>query len=228
MPSAVARLVGHQPAQEDEAIGALRQLWTGETVSFRGKFTAFEDVRICPPPSQRGGPPVIVGGRSDAAWKRAARLGDGWLPFLVSARRYREQAERLREEAETQGRALDGFHWMTEVVVALGPNLREARHVAMDEMAARDHPLPEGLFDKLCAVGPAEAVAETLQSYLDAGAEHLVLVATPQRDTVRMAETIATDVLPRLNSAAAGSLFAAAGRTAAVPVRATPRPPGQA
>ena len=45
------------------------------------------------------GPPLLVGGRSEAALRRAGQLGDGWLPSLVSPRRYAEGVERVREHA---------------------------------------------------------------------------------------------------------------------------------
>jgi probable F420-dependent oxidoreductase len=63
----------------DEAIGVCRRLWTDETVAHSGAFWQFDSVMFEPKPAQRGGPPVLVGGESEAALRRAARLGDGWI-----------------------------------------------------------------------------------------------------------------------------------------------------
>ncbi len=62
----------------DEYIEAIRAAWTEERASYRGEFVQFDDVVLNPKPLTPGGPPIIVGGDSAAAMRRAARLGDGW------------------------------------------------------------------------------------------------------------------------------------------------------
>jgi len=63
----------------DEAIEICKQLWTDETVTHHGEFFAFDEVVFEPKPQQKPWPPILVGGESKAALKRAARLGDGWI-----------------------------------------------------------------------------------------------------------------------------------------------------
>ncbi len=63
----------------DEAIDVCTRLWTEETVTHHGEFFSFDDVVFEPKPVQRPHPPILVGGESKAALRRAARLGDGWL-----------------------------------------------------------------------------------------------------------------------------------------------------
>jgi probable F420-dependent oxidoreductase len=63
----------------DESIAVCRKLWTDETISHAGEFWTFDPVMFEPKPLQPGGPPVLIGGESDAALRRAARHGDGWL-----------------------------------------------------------------------------------------------------------------------------------------------------
>src|SRR5438105_10257000 len=65
----------------DECLQVLRELGDGKPVTFEGDFFSLNDALILPAPS----PPIplIVGGRSDAAVRRAARLGDGWLGIWV-------------------------------------------------------------------------------------------------------------------------------------------------
>jgi probable F420-dependent oxidoreductase len=64
----------------DESIQAMRALWTDEIASFHGEFVDFQDVRCDPKPVQPGGVPLIIGGHSEAAARRAGRLGDGFMP----------------------------------------------------------------------------------------------------------------------------------------------------
>jgi probable F420-dependent oxidoreductase len=63
----------------DEAIEVCKRLWSEETVTHHGEFFSFDEVAFEPKPVQQPGPPVLVGGESKAALRRAARLGDGWL-----------------------------------------------------------------------------------------------------------------------------------------------------
>ena len=63
----------------DEAIEVCKRLWTEPTVTHHGEFFSFDDVVFEPKPAQQPRPPILVGGESKAALRRAARLGDGWL-----------------------------------------------------------------------------------------------------------------------------------------------------
>src|ERR1041384_5310566 len=71
-------------ARADEMIVLMRRLWTEENVTFAGKFYSVENATITPRPWQKNGLPIWIGGRSQAAMRRAGRLGDGWLVSSVS------------------------------------------------------------------------------------------------------------------------------------------------
>jgi probable F420-dependent oxidoreductase len=88
----------------DEYLRLYRALWTGEPVSFDGRFYQLPSVRSLPTPIQRPGPPIWVGGNSERALRRAAELGDGWAALRLSVEEFRRGAERLRELAAERGR----------------------------------------------------------------------------------------------------------------------------
>ena len=67
----------------DEYIPAIKELWTSDFASFQGAHVRFSDICIEPKPVQKPHPPVIIGGNTKAAMRRAARLGDGWHPFQI-------------------------------------------------------------------------------------------------------------------------------------------------
>jgi len=67
----------------DEYIGAMKELWTSPAPSFQGRTVQFENIAFEPKPVQKPHPPILIGGNSRPAMRRAARLGDGWLPWLV-------------------------------------------------------------------------------------------------------------------------------------------------
>ena len=86
----------------DEMIEIMRKLWTGERVEHHGRHYDFAPVRMLPAP---GAPiPIYVGGLSEAALRRAARLGDGWVSDLHSTEEFREIIGRLRRYREEYGR----------------------------------------------------------------------------------------------------------------------------
>ncbi len=70
-------------ARTDEAIDAIRALWSLEKPAFRGAFFAFEGIDAHPRPVQRPGPPIVVGGTSPGALRRAVARGDGWYGFAL-------------------------------------------------------------------------------------------------------------------------------------------------
>ena len=65
----------------DDYIGAMRALWAGDGASFQGEFASFDKVNSNPKPV-RGSVPIIVGGHSEAAARRAGRLGNGFFPSI--------------------------------------------------------------------------------------------------------------------------------------------------
>ena len=90
-------------ARVDEGIAVCRALWGPSPVSFEGRFTRFADVVFEPKPVQPGGPPIWIGGRSDAALRRAARLGDGWVSYLVTPERFRASLGKIEAFAREAG-----------------------------------------------------------------------------------------------------------------------------
>jgi probable F420-dependent oxidoreductase len=87
----------------DEYIGAMRSLWMGDGASFTGEFVKFRDVS-CNPKPMTGSVPIIVGGHSKAAARRAGRLGNGFFPSIGSQVDTIPQFDVVRREAEAAGR----------------------------------------------------------------------------------------------------------------------------
>jgi len=93
----------------DEAIEICRLLWNEPVATYHGEHFSFDGVVFEPKPVQRPGPPVLIGGESAAALRRAARLGDGWIGMGHTFDSAAAQIERLGRELEANGRSLDGF-----------------------------------------------------------------------------------------------------------------------
>jgi probable F420-dependent oxidoreductase len=91
-------------AVTDEAIAVMRALWTEEDPSFDGKYSRLAGMKFSPKPLQKPSIPVVIGGVSRAAIRRAARLGDGWQPLGLSPEALGQGITLLREEALARGR----------------------------------------------------------------------------------------------------------------------------
>ena len=90
-------------ARQAEQAEVLRRLWSGESVDYTGRFHNLRGVNIVPPPVQRP-IPIWFGGLSDAVVKRAARLGDGWMPILEPNEEAKQKLAMLRQEISSLGR----------------------------------------------------------------------------------------------------------------------------
>jgi len=82
----------------DEYLRAMRELWTSERPSFHGEFVEFEDVIFEPKPIQKPHPPVLLGGDAPAVLRRAARLADGWMPWLTTPEELPSRLAYIREQ----------------------------------------------------------------------------------------------------------------------------------
>ena len=71
----------HRGRVTDEYLELYRELWTNPNPEFKGEFAHASGYKFSPKPVQQPGPPIWVGGHSGPAIRRAARLGDAWLPI---------------------------------------------------------------------------------------------------------------------------------------------------
>ena len=150
----------------DECLQILRGLANGEPVTFVREFFSLNDALIVPAPSPRI--PLIVGGRSDAAVSRAARLGDGWLGIWVSPRRYATVRDHITGEATEAGRDPSGFEHALNVWCGFADTREAAREPLAAQMQAF-YQMPFEPFERYSPYGTPGDVAEFLSPYIEAG-----------------------------------------------------------
>ncbi|SEO55040.1 LLM class flavin-dependent oxidoreductase [Trujillonella endophytica] len=188
----------------DEAIGLLRRLWTAEEITHDGPFYAMRDVKVHPAPAQPGGPPIVVAGRKLPAMRRAALLGDGWIPYLYSPRRYAESVQTIRALAAEAGRDLAGFEWCAFVFVHADPDGGRAREEAARTMGGNYAQDFRQMVDGVAAAGTPAEVTRKLQDFVDAGARHIVLMPAPGGgDADTLVRRLLDDVVPEVRAYAA-------------------------
>jgi probable F420-dependent oxidoreductase len=96
----------------DEAVAVCKALWTEETATHHGEFFSFDEAVFEPKPVQKPWPPILVGGESKAALRRAARLGDGWIGMAHTFESAAEQIALLRGMLDENGRSAEGFQFV--------------------------------------------------------------------------------------------------------------------
>jgi probable F420-dependent oxidoreductase len=172
----------------DESLRLMRAAWTTDPVVFEGRHYKVHDVHALPKPVQRGGIPIWIGGHTDAAVRRAGRLGDGWHPIgqrppaMVPPDEYAAKAERLRAAAREAGRDPAAITLSLRVPMAVRP--------ARAKAPAGERPLFQGT---------AAEVARDVQAYADLGVSHFVFdPVTPDLKAYLMAmDRFADEIRPK-------------------------------
>jgi probable F420-dependent oxidoreductase len=171
---AVGVPVSERGVRTDEAMLALRALFGEGPADFAGRFFSFEGISIEPRPAQVGGPPLWVGGRSEAAIRRAGALGDGWIPIWISPARFARGLERLPAHVTPA----------VTLPAHVGPKRRLYDHLR----ARYSGDFTEHVVDRYCVAGAPEECAARIREYVDAGARHIVFNILELDDAERLAE----------------------------------------
>ena len=157
----------------DEAIAVMRTLWAQDDPKFDGKYSKFDGMKFSPKPRQKP-IPIVIGGVSRPAIRRAARLGDGWQPLGLSPEALAPGIATLREEARAAGRG------PAQIPVSIAMSLAAAR--------AGRHAL---------GTKPAEII-QNAKAYAKLGVETLIISATTSepREARSALEMITREVVP--------------------------------
>lgn len=188
-------------ARVTEAIDVVRTLWRDTPATFKGRFTQFENVSIDPKPVQKPGPPIWIGGRSDAALARAGRQGDGWVSYVVTPERYGQSLAKIRAAAAAHGRALEGFTTAHLTFITVGRDYEGARAAWIARLSRRYAQDFAPLADKYGVIGTPEQCAAQIERFRAAGCAYFLLnpICEPPEEREQL-EMIAAEILPRFRS----------------------------
>ncbi len=170
----------------DSALGLVRRLLDGECVDHEDEFFVLDQALIRPRLASTV--PFVVGGRSDAALRRAGNLADGWIATWCSATRFASGTALVEETAAGAGRTPEWRHGM-QLWIGVGSDTDEATRLVAARMEAFYH-VPFEAFAKYTPAGPPEVVAEFLAPYVAAGASTLNLTpcgASPEAEAEAVA-----------------------------------------
>jgi probable F420-dependent oxidoreductase len=167
----------------DEGLQVLRSLWTQEETTFHGKYFTLDAVRMRPKPARPGGVVLQVGGRSDAALRRAARYADGWTGIWVSTRRFAEAGEKIAALAAEAGRGDVAFTRGMQFWMGVDDDRDEARAKVAASMQAF-YKLPFESFERYTPYGTPAEIAEFVAPYVEAGCGWINMVIADAPDAV--------------------------------------------
>lgn len=108
----------HRGRRADEAIQAMRALWSRDDASFQGEYVAFQGMSCNPKPA-RGRVPIVIGGHSAAAARRAGRLGDGFFPATGAQVDIKPLIALMKATAAEHGRDPESIEIITGCPAAL-------------------------------------------------------------------------------------------------------------
>ncbi|MDN5751525.1 MAG: LLM class flavin-dependent oxidoreductase [Pseudonocardia sp.] len=180
----------------DEALDLLTRLFDGERVAFDG-----HEVTLDPLPVQRPRPPLWIGGRSEAAMRRAGRFGDVWVPYMCSPDQLATELATVDEATAGHGRSGGGggvFCW-----AGAGRDGAAARRGAIETLGRVYRQDFTPIADRYVPSRTPGQVVARLREYVDAGARSIVLVpACADDDRAAMVDLVAHEIAPALRSPA--------------------------
>jgi alkanesulfonate monooxygenase SsuD/methylene tetrahydromethanopterin reductase-like flavin-dependent oxidoreductase (luciferase family) len=185
----------------DEAVQTMRALWRSDKEPFVGRFYSTEGIELLPRPAQPGGPPIWIGSwGSDAGLRRTARLGDGWLAsaYNTTAAEFADGWATLQQLLGDEGKDAGTFpNALATMWFHITDDPAHADQIFRQRLAPTINRPEEILRDRL-PVGSAQAFAEKLWAFRDAGVQQVLI--WPVADEERQLELFCERVIPLLTA----------------------------
>ena len=158
----------------DEYIRVFKELWTSDDPEYHGDYADFSNITFQPKPVQKPHPPILIGGESIPAMRRAARLGDGWLPVAHNISIPLDTMERLKARLDRLPPACGGreprSHVDSGVVVRALVGEQAGRSASTD---GSGRPRTGG--DRRLLSGSAQQMKDDMAAMEDLGVQSVIL-----------------------------------------------------
>jgi alkanesulfonate monooxygenase SsuD/methylene tetrahydromethanopterin reductase-like flavin-dependent oxidoreductase (luciferase family) len=195
--AASGSVISTRGAFTNEALHIITRLWTGEPLTYDGRWASFDRFTLEPAPAPP--PDIWIGGRSEAALRRAVRFGAGYVPYLVSPEQLAQRCQRLRELSAQAGRPNDDLTIGCLVTMIPADDVEAAVQRGLTGLKLSG--MTGEAVQARYLVGDDDSILARCQQYLDAGADHLILGCLPGDRAQRQEYFDAcARLLPRLRS----------------------------
>ena len=166
-------------------------------VASNGRYTTLKNFSLKPLPIQKPHPPIWVSGRTDAAMKRAAKYGDGWLPYMYTPEHLANSIEKIKAFGEEVGTDLSDFTFALYIFSAVHEDRETAVKYAAERLSKQYAQDFSQLVHKYALAGDPDTCKARLQEYIDAGASAVfVSSACPDDYIDTNLEMLAKSVIP--------------------------------
>ncbi len=195
-------------SRTNEVLELLRLLWTEKDVKYLGKHFQLDHVTLLPRTVQTPHPPIWVGGRQEAAMKRAARFGDGWFPYFFNPERYTHSRNKILGFAEGFGKDMRNFQWGASIFISIQEDKPSAIKSAAEQMSNQftDSGDFTRVAEKYVAAGTPDECAESILRYYKSGARYLIFnPVCESKEKQKHLEIIANEIIPIIRSEVKGS-----------------------
>ena len=181
-------------ARADEMLRLLARLWSEEDVSFEGKHFRYSGVTISPRPKQQP-LPIWIGGSSDAAIRRTARYGTGWLGGIQSPSQLAPVVTKIRAATAESGRTIDQDHYGAGFPFRFGDQGEPIVQKTAEGLARLGGGLDPADY---LAVGDATTISARIDEYIAAGISKFVLrpIAGSDAEMNEQTARLADEVIP--------------------------------
>ena len=158
-----------------EGLQLCRALWTGEPVSWQGRWS-IDQAALAPVPFREGGPAIWTAATVKPGIERAAKHYDGWFPIGPDPITFKQQNEEFRAAAVEAGRNFEDLTTAIYLTVSIMNDPSEAEATIDDYLQMYYNAPPTALRSfQACKGGTSDEVMSFLRSFVDGGAEHLVI-----------------------------------------------------
>jgi probable F420-dependent oxidoreductase len=190
--------VAERGARTNEALEVMTRLWTENDVEFDGAFTHLPGVSLDPKPVQKPYPPIWISGRSEAAMRRCARYGTGWLPYMYTPEKLAESLADINAFAAEAGRQEEIKPGLF-IFFAVHEDRAEAVRMATERLSKQYNQDFSSLVNRYAVAGNPEDCVSRLMEYIQAGAQTIILNSACDAGYVENNEAmLASEVLPAL------------------------------
>ncbi len=192
--------VEERGARTNEALEVMKRLWTEDNVNFDGRFNTLGGVTLAPKPVSQPHPPVWISGRSEAAMRRCARFGDGWLPYMYTPEKLAgslASIESFSADVERAASVQPGLF----IFFAVHEDRDQAIKMASDRLSVQYNQDFSALVGRYALAGNPDDCIARLREYVDAGARTVILnSACPGAYVEENERLFAQSVLPALRA----------------------------
>ncbi len=181
----------------DDYIKAIKAIWTMPLATYSGRYTSFKEAQIFPKPLQKPHPPILIGGGerglSEKAFRRAAELGEGWIPAYLTEEELTNGVKILNDMTRAAGRSVKmivGLEMFTSVDATEDSALNNAKQTLTTNFPT----LEEGL--KRSFVGTPAQISRRIEGYRAADYFELKFIYPRIERLKEMMKLFAESIIP--------------------------------